>query len=301
MAQPSNFCARTRRAYGYPDLGRAGLGNMLFPWARCLLWCRRHRIPMLPPRWFRLRIGPFLRRELDKRMYHRVFRNAGPLALANRAARLLTLPHLPEPALGEPPGADRGVYVFQGMDRFFAPLLGNHDVLRIELEAWLRPEYRPFTPIPRCIAVHVRRGDFSSPGSERPLRDGHPNYRIPIEWYVRALRAIRSALPARVPALVFSDGRPGELIELLAEPQTSRHEAVSAATDLLTMSKAAALVGSGSTFSRWATFLGQTPSRWYPGQRNESVLAGSGSFELAPEWDAGPLSEGFLAAVRSRI
>ena len=30
------------RVYGYPVLPRAGLGNMLFPWADCYLWCRDH-------------------------------------------------------------------------------------------------------------------------------------------------------------------------------------------------------------------------------------------------------------------
>ncbi len=274
---------------------------MLFPWARCLLWCRRHQVPMLPARWLHLRIGPFLRGELDKRMYHRLFRAPGLLALAHRAARLATLPLRAEPPADEGPSARPGVYVFRGMECFFAPLFGNHEVLREGLTSWLRPEYVPFTPTSRGIAVHVRRGDFAPPGSDKVLREGHGNYRIPIEWYVQALRAIRSRLPLGIQADVFSDGRPSELAALLAEPDTRQHPAVSAATDLLAMASAAALIGSGSTFSRWAAFLGQVPSVWFPGQRGEPLLVGAEGLDRSPEWDGGTLPEPFVAAAAHRL
>jgi len=61
------------KLYGYPVLMKAGLGNMLFPWADCYLWCKDHNAQMIAPFWAKLRIGPYLRREKDKRSYQRLF------------------------------------------------------------------------------------------------------------------------------------------------------------------------------------------------------------------------------------
>src|SRR5689334_20396259 len=69
--------------YAYPrfstlDLGFVrvlgpGLGNLLFPWARCVVACRdRHLIPVAPT-WPQIKLGPWLRGELDKRTYAGLF------------------------------------------------------------------------------------------------------------------------------------------------------------------------------------------------------------------------------------
>lgn len=38
-----------------------GLGNRLFPWARCVLFRKFHNIPMVDPIWFRPAIGQLFR------------------------------------------------------------------------------------------------------------------------------------------------------------------------------------------------------------------------------------------------
>jgi hypothetical protein len=256
---------------------------------------------MLPPRWLRLRVGPYLRREKDKRAYFLLFRGPGARGLAQRAACLLALPRRPEPSSLRAPPAGLGVYVFEGMGSCFAPLRGEHAVLRRELVAMLRARFVPRPLQPLALAVHVRRGDFTTPPTDVKLRGGHHNYQIPIRWYVDALRAVRSTIGTHAPTTVFSDGHADELRELLTEPQTTLHAPVSAATDLLTMSSAAGLVASGSSFSQWASFLGQVPTVWYPGQRRELVIDDDLGPSLEPEWESGALPEAFGAAVRRRL
>jgi hypothetical protein len=62
-----------------------------------------------------------------------------------------------------------------------------------------------------------------------------------------------------------------------------------AITDLLALSQAKVLVGSGSGFSMWAAFLGQMPSVWHPGQRLDRLLDGHSKEVdlLEVEWSVG--------------
>src|SRR5262249_41653050 len=64
-------------AYGHP--GRAGLGNMLFPWARAEVFRQVHKVPMLATQWTQPKIGPLLRGEKDLRYYVGLFDNAGQI------------------------------------------------------------------------------------------------------------------------------------------------------------------------------------------------------------------------------
>ncbi len=148
----------------------------------------------------------------------------------------------------------------------------------------------------------MRRGDFTAPSaSGHELASGKHNYRIPLSWYVEALRALRAGPARNVRVLVFSDGEEHELREVLAEPETRLVRAGSAISQMLTMAEASVLVASGSTFSMWGAYLGQVPSVWYPGQRRESVLASDDGFELQPEWATGPLPVRFLREVGMRM
>src|SRR3954454_23821606 len=67
----------SQQTYVYAKLSNAGLGNLLFPWARCEIFRPRHNLPMLAPRWTHAKIGPLLRREKDKRYYIGLFSRKG--------------------------------------------------------------------------------------------------------------------------------------------------------------------------------------------------------------------------------
>ena len=65
--------------YGFPILPKAGLANMLIPWADCLVWCKDNGIRQISPFWGKIRIGPYLRKERDKRQYQRLFNPHGTI------------------------------------------------------------------------------------------------------------------------------------------------------------------------------------------------------------------------------
>lgn len=293
------------QVYGYPRLSRYGLGNLLFPWARCFLWCRENNLPMIAPRWTQIRIGPYLRRERDKRNYQRLFEHHGYISGIRRAALLTSTPKIDEEhkdSALETTARKRQIVVFSEMATMFDPLRGHSQALRVEINRITRsqfiPQSRKDTPY---IGIHVRRGDFAAPKTEADLREGHTSLRIPLTWYIAALTKLRDSIEGWAPALVFSDGTEKELADLLALPDVTLQRGNAAITDLLALANSRAIVASGSTFSMWASFLSQAPTIWFPGQRKQLVseMAHDGAPEPEFDLDRG-LSPTFIEVLRVR-
>ena len=101
------------RTYVYPDVGRAGLGNMLFPWARAVLWSKSYNVSVINPTWYKFRIGPYLRRENDKRRYHLLFKSSGYISGIRKFWLLCLLPRYSEQ--DEWTERDSGIRVFSGL------------------------------------------------------------------------------------------------------------------------------------------------------------------------------------------
>jgi hypothetical protein len=260
---------------------------------------------MLPPRWFRLRIGPYLRREADKRRYHRYFVRPSVRSLLTRELRLALGPRFTEQDResaviafknSKQPEKHSGVVQFEGMVGLFSDLIGHHAQLREALTQMTRPAVRPDIVGTPHIAVHVRRGDFTVPQADDVTR-GLTNRQLDIHWYVSALRKVRGGLPGtQGRTLVYSDGTDAELAPLLSEPEVTRVAMRPAITHVLAMADAQCFIASGSTFSMWASFLGQMPTIWFPGQRRQLLRADQVA-ALEPEWQSGDLPADFHAAV----
>lgn len=297
---------------GHAEVGTYGLAHSLLAWARCRLWCDRHGIPMLAPNWLHLqhRIGPFLRREHDNRQYHRLFRfgqqhvtglrRVAALALRPRVvaeavdlARVDELPH-------------RSLVVFSNRmklneEAHFHEIVGHGRQVNASLLAMTKPQYRPQPDVQPHIAVHVRMGDFGAASSMEALRQGAKNSRIPIEWYVSMVSALREVL-GPVGVRVYSDGTDEALAPLLALPDTRRSPRQPSVTDLLSIAQARVVVSSGSGFSMWGAYLGDSPRVCFPGQRFCRVLPQSDGFDLEPECERpGDLDPRFVSHVRSRF
>ena len=60
---------------GFVRLGGAGLGNILFAYARAAVFAREHDCQLIWPTWPSIKLGPILRREADKRFYNDLFSN----------------------------------------------------------------------------------------------------------------------------------------------------------------------------------------------------------------------------------
>lgn len=275
---------------------------MLSPWARCYLWCKDSRVPMIAPMWTQVRIGPYLRCEKDKRQYQRYFHHTGYISGPQRLLLLTALRRIPEGEVLGSGNTAAGVVVFRGMHGLFSTISSRHAEVLAELKRITKPVYLS-TGVPRSgfIGIHVRRGDFSASLDTEFIRRGARNLRIPIRWYISCLKTIRKDLGLDVQAIVFSDGTEPELRELLNLPNVRLYQGP-AITSLLAMSEASGIITSGSTFSIWGSFLGQVPSVWYPGQRRMHVISSDEQGTLEPEWERGEtFPEDFLATLFERV
>lgn len=280
----------TPNLYGFPDMGRTGLAHSLLAWGRCAVWCRDTGATMLAPRWLRLRVGPYLRRERDKRNYFRTF-HSGPLlweprrSLIRATAQTL-FAELDLPAPGYAP-AKPVVVVFrnaqaQNSRKFFHLLAGEGLFLRDQLVKITRRNYLPSPPPGAHVAIHIRLGDFGIvPDAE--IRDGATNARLSLDWYGRVLDRLRIDLGCSIPAIVYSDGSDQDLAPILSRQDVTRAPQSAAVTDLLAISRASVLIASASGFSQWGAFLGSVPYISYTGQN---------FFDHIPELDRGVETDG---------
>jgi hypothetical protein len=223
---------------------------------------------MLAPRWTQIKIGPLLRGETDLRCYTGQFCASHHEVGGLHRYGVLATHHMVPESQRRLDAGHRSLIVFEGVARYFEPLNGYNAILRRELESVVRPEWLDVvskTEVP-AIGIHVRLGDFAPARSETDFitRGG---IRTPVEWFAGALQRIRSNAGNVVPAFVVSDGRAGELSELLSMPAVTWLRSGSAISDLLLLAKAKIIIASGgSTFSAWAAFLGEIPAVSIPGQ-----------------------------------
>jgi hypothetical protein len=259
-------------AYGYPALGRYGLTHGLLAWARCALWCEQTGAEALAPIWLRPRVGPYLRRERDKRNYFKLFR-AGPATSGLRRTRLLATAPRTDIGEGWPEGpVDAGTLVVfrnalaNNEIKCFSQVAGHGALLKSKLIEITRPRFVPDPPAAPHIAIHIRLGDFAPPPADLTQVAGRNNMQLPMDWYVDRLRVLRAAIGRDVPVIVYSDGDDAALAPVLSERGVIRSPRQASVTDLLAMSNASALIASGSGFSLWGAFLGNVPRISFRGQ-----------------------------------
>jgi hypothetical protein len=210
---------------------------------------------LIDPVWQQVKVGPLLRRERDLRTYLDVFPVRSPRAVWQELVRCRLFGR---PASGETrAGGTRVTYeIVQDGRPTFHDLHPYRERILAVLPKLVRPRALPSVPPTEFIALHVRLGDFAPP--REGTLGAAINTRLPLPWYVTALRSARAAIgDLAFPALVFSDGADEELEPLLREPSVERAPPRPALADMLAMARARVLVCSNSTFSFWAAFLGQ--------------------------------------------
>ena len=218
---------------------------------------------MLFPSWESWGLGPLLRRESDLRLYLDLFKKpASQIGGVRKFWIQRSFLKITEPVSISQPYTDKqsadGLITFEKLLDYYAQLNGWNAFLLEEIrgmtrEKWLKKAAAvPVAP----VGIHVRRGDFVLSGSG-----------IPISWFVKSLLLVRKIAGYPAKALIFSDGSARELRDILNLPHTSYIATGSAIGDLLSLAKQRFLIApGGSTFSAWASFLGQMPTVTYPGQ-----------------------------------
>ncbi|HVZ94164.1 MAG TPA: hypothetical protein VG797_06610, partial [Phycisphaerales bacterium] len=268
--------------YVYADVGRSGLANLLFPWARAEIFRAKHNLPMLAPQWTQLKIGPLLRGEKDLRLYMGLFSNDGYVRGLRKMLLLRRAERVPE-AEAEAFLARNGsrapkstlltfawtLGVFPGWDVWFEPLIRHRDMVARRLYEMCTPTIRQLIeaqPVDYEIAVHVRRGDrpaaeLGEPMTEHNWHKGHSE-----QWFVNTINEIRRALGRDAKVKLFSDAKPEQIPTLLAMKDVVLAPENPSIVDIFMLSKAKVVIATGtSSFSAWAVYLGGMPSLWYPG------------------------------------
>ena len=277
-------------AYVYPSVGRSGLGNCLLPWARAVVFAHKYKLPILAPSWGSVRLGPYFRREYDKRRYGKLFQYDGYIRGLKRASALVSsnsiseyeaMRYLPELKTRE---GHNALVVFEGLDDFFVPLHRDYALIRERLWEMTRPALRKhsLTPTARFFAAHVRRGDQVLPHQPESKVAQHTQC-TPLDWFAKTIGKIRHFKQYnRVPFLIFTDGSPAQVESLLEQENVILAPKGVSIVDLFRLSRASLLLASGySTFSMWASFLGGMPTIYAPGKIQQFVQTGrEGAFEV---------------------
>lgn len=269
-------------------IGGLGLGNMLFTYAKAVLYERDHDVKMIWPTWMSIPVGQILRRESNKRFYHDLFQNNIGAVSGIRKMWLLWTKR-------------KDIVVMEGMEGEFEPLAGkeNSQYLHHHFQTILQERNKKaleFEP-GNGICMHIRLGDFTR-GTEADLKAGTPNTSIPINWYIHVIRQIRDAVAEELPVYIFSDGSKEELQDILALPHVQQVTFGTAIGDILAMSKAKLFVASGSTFSRWVRYLGRMNTITYPGQLKQKLLD---TREDAFEIEAEQIPEEYLDKIKKTL
>lgn len=238
-------CLETSHDWGVIRFGGSGLANCMFVAARAYALAKKYDIPMLNPTWEKLSIGPYIRREKDKRNYFGLFDKYGisglkKLILLNRAS-------FAEDSIDDFEKSDSGVLKVVGLRNYFQDLDPRQS--REFFQIIVKPSVLSVvnaTDFTNKVAVHVRLGDYSE------------DRRVPLGWYKGMIESLLSKSKS-LEFLLFSDGTDEELGVLLEMPQVKRFFFGNALADMFAISRCRLVVASDSTFSAWGAFLGEVP------------------------------------------
>jgi hypothetical protein len=255
-------------------LGGVGVGNLLFPWARCAIYCRHGGATQIYTTWPQIKPGAWLRMEQDKRHYFHVFR---PLPDEIRGARKLQLLHTTKRVnencpWSEYPDSPRTVF-FRGLGNYFLDL-------QLSDRAWLRERFLAMISDRRLvertsdphIGVHIRRGDM--PPYQADIQNTG-TMRLPLSWYAHVIRRVCTQSGWTGEIGVCSDGTETELAEILRLPNVRLVRGKTALHDLMYLAASHLIIGSVSTFSQWAAYFSGSPSIWHPSFDRNGGLGGA--------------------------
>lgn len=265
--------------YVYPNIGSQrdlwfvrlsghGIGNSFYTYFHAVTMAEKTGAKIITPAWFSIKPSRILTWDRSKRLYWRMFKpfegeihglHKALVVSANRNRVFSDISNKDGPRLID------GAFNIITNNKFNFSFNGLHehrDAIRKRILGIMND------PIPQnhtwgksgFIAVHIRLGDFTQITDPKLVSSGTANTRIPLSWYVNLVVSLNKRYPD-MPVYLFSDGSDEELAPLLqigAMPYRSGSDM----TDLLALSSASILVGSNSTYSRWAAFLGDMPSIW---------------------------------------
>lgn len=306
------------KSYVYPSLpwkyahfgifrfSGAGLGNLLFPWARAMVDSYKYGLIPIWPTWPQLYLSRTFHKNIEylKRNYFFLFK---PTQNYIRGPRkyliLLSKKKVNEEEIQTAKYIDQQViYVYKGMDKLFQPLIGFHGFLRHQLISITKKSHKKLLfPIPfRSISVHVRLGDLDYATSISDLIEKPGHFRLPMDWYIKQIKDIRSIVGDNLPIYIFSDGSVKEIQPLLKLGNANLINSGSAIADLLTMATSSLLICGFSTFAMWASYLGQCTTLYFTGHMRQQLIYSHSSMQAETNFD-GEMPDEFRIFLRKKL
>lgn len=230
-------------------IGGMGLANCLLVYARALCLAKKLNAQMIAPTWEQLNFGPYLRQESDKRHYFNIFKKEGIVGW-KKYFLLTRLKRISEDELSgiEQLNYQNLLIEVKGVQPYFKDLIAERDFIVENVLNLIHPfrlkEVHNFS-FSRKIGIHIRLGDY------------HSSAQKSLDWYLEIIRQIDFHTNCSYEFLLFSDGKIEKLTQLLSYSQRIQHTHFgSSIADLVALSKCEFIIGSNSTFSAWASFMG---------------------------------------------
>ncbi|MBW7951948.1 MAG: hypothetical protein H3C56_05195 [Chitinophagaceae bacterium] len=264
-----------------------GLGNRLFSWARARVFAEQTGYTLLAPNWFHLRGASIIRGGINyKNAVYKIllfdnFRDDNQSISGIKKAwikhkyKSIEVVTLNEAFTLAKEGY-AGIISFSGRKGHdFKELIQYKNDIRTYLYQIAKNKWKKESDVIGFpfIGLNIRMGnDFKKTSSGGDFLTNKYDYlQTPLGWYLDTLRSIRSKIRSDFPAIIVSDGKASDLQTLLQEPNVSISNSKSAISDLLLLTKSSLLIGSGrSSFSAWASFLGEMPTFTIPGSNLQS-------------------------------
>ena len=221
-------------------LGGSGLGNLLYPFFKALVYAKKENLGIISPTFLSIKIGPYLRRELQKRNYK--YSLKGSITGIRRLWLLIF---------------SNEIVTFKSFGDGFKSLYGYEDFLKEKFKSLTRVDFDE-KKYQHSICCHIRLGDFKQSLGEELSN----NTRIPIKWYKDVIKQIRKD-DKDLKVFLFSDGYDDELKELIELGNIKNETSTNPIEDILKLSCSKYLIGSYSSFSFWGAFFSKGVCVWH--------------------------------------
>lgn len=228
-----------------------GLGNLLNAWARCYVYAhKKGKVKnMIAPTWPQFSLNQWRHNDSDKRLYANLFTNKHYI---NGFRKQYILHTCPKFDVSEEIHSKKHVKTFEidGKSGFNA-FLHDHQLIYEELIKITNPKHKKGLEFDfsNTISMHIRFGDFKRYSRSTEL-----------DFFIKTLTEIREKLSSTIKCYIFSDAEDTELKELLKLENVERISFGSSIADILGLSNSKVIIASkGSTFNKWASFLGRMP------------------------------------------
>jgi len=221
-------------------LGGCGLGNLLYPFFRALVYAKKENLEIISPTFPSIKIGPYLRMESQKRNYKYTFKES-----INGIRKLWLIIF------------SNKIVIFKSFGDGFNSLYGYEDFLKEKFKSLTRVDFDE-KKYQNSICCHIRLGDFKKSINE----EFGNNTRLPIKWYKDVIKQIRKE-DKDLKVFLFSDGNDNELKELLELGNIKNETSSNPVEDILKLSSSKYLIGSYSSFSFWGAFFSKGSCIWH--------------------------------------